>query len=144
MSVERIPAVKSVMTPFPWSVEVGASLAEARALMREHDVRHLPVVDGHDLVGVITDRDVRRLLESRFGLSGDDDLLVSDAMSPDVYSVDLNTPLDHVLDAMATRHLGCALITRHDQLAGILTTTDACRLYADHLSRLRPQGDDVA
>ncbi|MEE4361158.1 MAG: CBS domain-containing protein [Pseudomonadales bacterium] len=144
MVAERIPPMKAVMTPFPWSVDASAPLAEARRLMREHEVHHLPVVDEHDLVGVISDRDVRRLLASRFGLSGDADLLVSDAMATDVYKVDLNTPLDHVLVEMGTHHFGCALITREHRLAGIVTHTDICRLFAEHLGRLRPEGDDAA
>lgn len=145
MAAERIPSMKSVMTPFPWAVHPETPLAEARRLMREHAVHHLPVIgDDHHLAGVLSDRDVRRLLESRFGLSGDDDLLVSDAMATDVYAVDLHTPLDHVLAAMADRHLGCALVTREHRLAGILTHQDICRLFAEHLGRLRPNGDDAA
>lgn len=149
MSSERIPPLKAVMTPFPWAVESDAPLDRARELMASHEVRHLPVTDTHRLVGIITDRDLRRLLGSRLangGVGGDgaDGLLVSDAMTTDIYTVDLNTPLDHALTVMAEEHLGCTLVTRDDRLAGILTSTDVCRLYAAQLGRLRPHGDDVA
>jgi acetoin utilization protein AcuB len=144
MTKERIPPVKAVMTTFPHAVEADAPLAEARTSMRDHDVHHLPVTDDHELVGVLSERDVRRLLGSRVGQGSDADLLVSDAMTTDVYHVDLNTPLDHVLSAMAERHLGSALITRAGRLAGILTSQDVCRLFAEHLAGLRPNGDDAA
>lgn len=152
MASERIPPLKAVMTPFPWAVEADAPLARARELMASHGVRHLPVTDAHLLVGIITDRDLRRLLESRLGAfeagapggDGANGLLVSDAMTTDIYSVDLDTPLDHALMVMAEEHIGCTLVTRNDRLAGILTSTDVCRLYAAHLGRLRPHGDDVA
>lgn len=144
MSVERIPPLKAVMTPFPHAVEEDRPLAEARDLMAAEGFRHLPVTRGHELVGLLSDRDVRRLLESRIGLSGDADLLVADAMSRDLYAADLNTPLDHALVVMAEQHIGCTVVTREGRLAGILTTSDVCRAYAEHLGRLRPHGDEIA
>ena len=56
-----IPAVKTVMTPFPYSVHPDAPVAEARALMRRHGIRHLPVLRDHALVGIITEADFVRL-----------------------------------------------------------------------------------
>lgn len=153
MASERIPPLKAVMTPFPWAVEADAPLDRARELMASHGVRHLPVTDAHLLVGIITDRDLRRLLESRLAAAGQSgsgpgggagELLVSDAMTTDIYAVDLNTPLDHALMVMAEEHIGCTLVTRDERLAGIITSTDVCRLFAAHLGRLRPHGDDVA
>jgi CBS domain-containing protein len=144
MSVERIPPLKSVMTPFPHSIEADHPLAEARRMMAEEGFRHLPVTRDHVPVGVLSDRDVRRLLESRIGLSGDDDLLVSDAMTPDPYMVDLDTPLDHALTVMAEDHIGCTIVTRSGRLAGIVTSSDVCRAFAEHLGRLRPHGDEIA
>ena len=144
MSVERIPPLKAVMTPFPHAIEVDRPLAEARALMAAEGFRHLPVTAGHELVGVLSDRDVRQLLESRFGLSGDTDLEVGDAMVAEPYAADLNTPLDHALEVMAEHHIGCTLVTREGRLAGILTTSDVCRAFAEHLGRLRPHGDEIA
>ena len=50
--MKRIPAVKAVMTAFPYSVETTASVAEAQAFMRDHQIRHLPVTREGDLVGM--------------------------------------------------------------------------------------------
>ena len=60
--MSRIPTVQSVMTPFPFSLDQGASLREAQQMMRSHEVRHLPVVAGSQLTGVLTDRDLKRAL----------------------------------------------------------------------------------
>ena len=46
MRMDHIPAIGAVMTPFPYVVQVDDSVLVARALMIEHDVRHLPVKDG--------------------------------------------------------------------------------------------------
>ncbi len=49
------------------------------------------------------------------------------------YIVDLATPLAAVLRHMATHRIGSAIVTRRGKLAGVLTTNDACRVFADYL-----------
>ena len=66
--MDHIPSIGSVMTPFPCVVQVNDSVLAARALMVEHEVRHLPVKDGSTLVGVLTDRDLKRALDPSLGL----------------------------------------------------------------------------
>lgn len=138
--------VASVMTPFPYWVEVDESLRRARGLMVEHQIRHLPVMRGRSLVGVLTDRDLKRALDPALGLPPEDELFVRDVYVSDPYVVDSRTALDVVLDHMAAHHLGSALVTSHDRLAGIFTATDACRLYCEHLRSLFPgrSGENVA
>ncbi len=144
--MDHIPAMRSVMTPFPYFVEARESLLVARSLMRRHKVRHLPVKEGDTLVGVLTDRDIKRALDPDLGLPPKDELLVRDVSEPDAYTVDTSEPLDGVLEEMATRHLGSVLVTSHGRLAGIFTTTDACRVLCGHLRALAPPrpGDDAA
>ena len=124
------------MTAFPHFVEVGDSILRARTLMVEHQIRHLPVKDHGVLVGILTDRDLKRALDPDFGLPPKQELFVSDVFLPDVYVVDEGEPLDTVLDYMATRHIGSALVTKREKLVGILTATDACRLFCKHLRSL--------
>ncbi len=144
--MDHIPSMRSVMTPFPYFVEAGDSLLVARALMVRHEVRHLPVKDGGKLVGVLTDRDLKRALDPDLGLPPKDELFVRDVFMPDAYAVDTSTPLDCVLEEMANRHMGSVLVTSHGRLAGIFTTTDACRILCGHLRALVPPrpGDDAA
>jgi hypothetical protein len=54
--------------------------------------------------------------------------------------VDSSDPLDHVLEHMAAKHIGSALVTKHGHLVGIFTATDACRVFCRHLWLLRPPG----
>lgn len=144
--MDHIPAMRSVMTPFPYFVEARESLLVARSLMLRHEVRHLPVKEGDKLVGVLTDRDIKRALDPDLGLPPKDELFVRDVSEPDAYIVDTSEPLDGVLEEMATRHLGSVLVTSHGRLAGIFTTTDACRVLCGHLRALVPPrpGDDAA
>ena len=76
------------MTPFPFFVTVGDSLLVARTLMVRHEVRHLPVKDGDALVGVLTDRDLKRALDPDLGLPPKEELFVRDVFAPDPYTVD--------------------------------------------------------
>ena len=139
----REPHVKSVMTPFPYSVALDAPLGEARMLMLRHHVRHLPVVRGHDLVGIITDRDIKLLLGPELGSPDPSELTVEDAYIDDCYSVDLDARLIDVLTEMASRHIGAAVVTKSGRLAGIFTSADACRVFAEHLAeQFYPPTDD--
>jgi len=100
-------------------------------MMRTHDVRHLPVLDAGKLVGVISDRDVQRF--SRFY---DPDIEVEDAMTDDVYTVIRDEPLDRVVELMAKRKVGSAVIVdSRGSVEGIFTTIDALRALRDALLR---------
>jgi acetoin utilization protein AcuB len=144
--MDHIPMVASVMTPFPYWIDVDDSVRRARGLMVEHQIRHLPVMQGRSLVGVLSDRDLKRALDPTLGLPPEDELFVRDVYVSDPYVVDSSTALDVVLEHMAAHHVGSALVTSHGRLAGIFTATDACRLYCDHLRKLFPTrgGEDVA
>lgn len=144
--MDHIPSIGSAMTPFPHVVQVDESVLVARTLMVEHDVRHLPVKDGNSLVGVLTDRDLKRALDANVGLPPKEELFVRDVFVPDAYVVDVAEPLDDVLDHLSSQHIGSALVTKHGRLVGIFTLTDAARFFCQHLRSLFPSdsGDDVA
>lgn len=128
------PTLAAAMTPFPYAVTPEAPITEAASLMESHGIHHLPVTDGQRIIGVISARDI-----------ADRDTrpwLVRDVHVPEPYVADLATPLEEVLTAMAERHIGCAIVTRHDKLAGIFTHADACRAFAALLGELYPSPPD--
>ena len=121
------------MTPFPYSVDVDAPLAEAQEFMRQRHIRHLPVTDDQKLVGVLTDRDIKLYLGPDFDYPNQQEALVKDVFLDHPYIVDLNERLDKVLKTMAERHIGSVLVTRNGKLAGVFTSTDACQSFAEYL-----------
>ena len=133
------PTVKSAMTAFPYSVYIDAPVDEAQEFMREHKIRHLPVTEEGALIGVVTDRDIKLLLGPDFKYPGPHEVKVGDAMIEDSYVVDLSTPLESVLTYMAEHRLGSALVTRKGKLAGVFTSTDACRTFAEYLGFDHPK-----
>jgi acetoin utilization protein AcuB len=140
--MKRIPAIKALMTPFPYSIAAHAPLAEAQQFMHTKQIRHLPVTRDGDLTGMITDRDIKLVLGPDFAYPDVGELTVDEVMMADAYSVDLNERADDVLAHMAEHHLGSALVTRKGKLVGIFTVTDACRAFAAHLREPFQAGGD--
>jgi acetoin utilization protein AcuB len=138
-------SLASAMTPFPYSIALDASLDDADRLMKEHGIHHLPVTESHDIVGIITQRDMMTALARRKARGRNTKLAVSDIYVPEVYLVDLNEPLKHVLRAMAEKHIGSAVVTRQGRLAGVFTSADVCRCFAEFIDDVFPDpGEDRA
>ena len=144
--MKKIPAIKSVMTAFPYWIDAEESMLTAEKMMAEHDISHLPVKQQGELVGVIGHHDIEqaksRVEENEKLIS----LKVADVCVFNVYKVSLEEPLDNVVLHMANFHIGSALVMKNDRLAGVFTMNDACRCLAEFLRyQFRPKnGDDVA
>jgi acetoin utilization protein AcuB len=132
---KAIPVIQKYMTASPHSIGAEQTLARAQEVMAEHGIRHLPVLHGGKLLGVLTDRDLH-LVESLKDVNPKL-VTVSDAMSQSVYSVAPDEPLDEVVMTMAERKLGSAVVLQNGKVVGIFTTVDACRALGELLrSRL--------
>ena len=140
--MKKMPVLKTAMTPFPYSVDLGASFDEASELMGHHNVRHLPVTKDHQVVGVITDRDMTSAMHVRSQSDDTVGLSVSDLYIADPYIVSVDEPLDNVLLTMAERHIGSAIVTKAGKLVGVFTSVDACRSFGEYLREHFPQPTD--
>lgn len=143
--MKRIPAIRSVMTAFPFSLPVEATIGDARAVMAEHDIRHLPIIEQGRPISLISDHDLR-LVALAVGESPADHLPVRLACVRDAYVVELATPLDAVLAEMAEQDMDAAVVVREGRLVGVFTMGDACRGFCDVLHKLFGPftGDDAA
>ena len=136
----RQPQVCDYMTIAPHSVGLDQSLATAVRRMHEHKTRHLPVLEGGVLRGIVSERDVA--LAQAFGLDPTQ-VSVEEAMTAEPYTVTPNAPLSRVARTMAAHKYGCAVVTEGSELRGILTTTDAMRALADTLEQDGPDADSL-
>lgn len=126
--------VSEIMVVDPLTVTERTSVREALRLMDDNVIRHLPVVRGGTLIGVLSDRD---LLGDVGWLvsSGSDEVelaprTVGDVMQPVPLSV---RPEDSVADAarqMAEWGVGCLLVTRHRELVGLVSEIDVLSAFA--------------
>jgi acetoin utilization protein AcuB len=132
---KTIPTVQRYMTPCPHSIGAEQKLEKAHALMSQHAIRHLPVLRGGELVGVLSERDLH-FIETLLS-ANDDAMTIEDAMSDPVFTVPPDAPLDEVAGSMAERKCGCAVVVQNQKVVGIFTTVDACRALQELLqSRL--------
>lgn len=144
--MKKIPAIKSVMTPFPYWIDGQKCLLDAESMMSEHDISHLPVKDSGEIFGVVTKHDITQVKSEKIGVQDPGNLLVKDFCVLNPYIVDMNEPLDNVVLHMANHHIGSAIVVKSGKLAGVFTVNDACMLFSDYLrSQFRPLGgDDIA
>ncbi len=141
----RQPTLRTAMTPFPYAVELDDPIQRARELMVAHDIRHLPVKQGSELVGIISDRDLKLVLGPYVDCPPEDrELLVRHACVIGAFTVDIATPLVDVVRELASRKIGSALVTKSGRLAGIFTMVDACRCLAELLGKTTGGPDDEA
>jgi acetoin utilization protein AcuB len=122
--------IGSVMTRLPLVVSIDDGIDVVERIMQEHGVRHVPVLDGDTLVGIVSQRDVALLLNPALSFGDRKRVRIRSVCTRDPYVVDENEPLDRVVLEMAERHLGSAIVARDGQVIGIFTVTDACRVLS--------------
>lgn len=117
----KIP-VNDYTTPSPFSVQRTTPITKVLDIMREHGVRHVPVVEDRIAVGIISERDLK-LLEH---LESAERIKAEDVMVPEPYTVAYTAPLEDVVLAMARQKIGSAIVNLKDgHILGIFTSTDA-------------------
>jgi len=126
-----------LMTSNPATVTPQATIAEAWDLMRELDVRHLPVVDGEALVGMLSDRDLGNLDVTRLLTEEGADALrqqlsrpVVQIMSTDVVAAEPETEVSELVTLLLEHKVGAIPVVMPDtgQIVGIVSYIDVLRV----------------
>jgi acetoin utilization protein AcuB len=121
--------VRQFMTPSPETVDLRCSVARAYETMQRLKIRHLPVVDGTKLVGIVSERDLC-LAKTAHGIDTSD-IGVGEVMTRDIYTVEPDTPVEEAARAMVDGRFGSAVVLVRGRVAGIFTTTDALRVLVE-------------
>lgn len=124
----QMPAVSRYMTRNPCTIARTATLAEAQALMREHAIRHLPVLDQGNLCGILSERDL--LLAEALAGSDPATIRVEQAMTERPFIVTSDSPLDEVAEIMGEHKYGSVVVMGREGVEGIFTASDACQAFA--------------
>ena len=122
--------IDEVMTPYPYSIEIDAHLTTARTMLNQFMIHHLPVRDGEQWVGVVTQRNLDMAQALGVDMSVSSNVRVRDLCRHGAYSVAPDAPLAQVLHDMAERYLDSVLVVKDGKLRGIFTATDALKRYA--------------
>jgi len=124
--------VDEAMSREPCCVQRTDSIQKAHFLMLTKGLRHLPVLDGERLVGVVSERDLY-LVESLRGIDQSKEP-VSAAMSAPVFAAHPATPLRDVVHDMRRQRYGSAIVLDGERVVGIFTRNDALRVLDDLVS----------
>lgn len=140
--MRHMPTLTELMTAFPAHVDEALPLADAAREMRQHDCHHLPVMQHHDVVGLLSAADIDRAREPGHPVSELEELTVGDMCQRGVPMVDLHTRLDVVLDQMTAEGLHAVLVSKQGRLAGIFTLHDAAEGFSRWLKKHYLPDDD--
>lgn len=138
-----IKTVADLMTADPLSLLRSASLKDAHDLMREKNIRHIPVIDEQgQLVGMLTQKVMMAAvigLLAKYGATAlerkEKQQLVADLMLTDFATISAEQSLREVAAFFVKNRHGCLpVITAENKLIGILTSSDFVRLAAELLA----------
>ena len=115
--------VEEFTTPDPITAPEDASTDELRELMAEHGIRHLPIVTAGQVVGIVSERDLK--VVAGLELSEKQLVRASDIMAKDPVVVDSQATLDEVAYEMSSRKIGSVIVNEGSKFLGIFTSTDA-------------------
>ena len=132
--------VREVMHGDPITVGPQTSLEDAYAIMRERNIRHLPVVEGKRVVGVVTDRDLRlatsRLAQHPFPPGTE----VRTVMAHPVQTAHPLDPIESAARVMRELKIGCLPVLDGPDLVGIVTGVDILDALLKLTGVERPSG----
>ncbi len=125
----------------PVSVDENESMKKAMDLLRERDIRHLPVLkDGEKLVGIVTERDIKQAspspataLEIREIYYLLDKVKVKQIMTRRPYTISSTAPIEEAALIMREKKIGCLPVVDAGKLVGILTETDLLDAFIESM-----------
>ena len=125
--------VKEVMVKEVATLDVNDELSLANDIMRLGRIRHLPVVDGSRVVGLVSERDLFR--SSLAQVLGTDSrnlmkaLRIKDIMVREVTTISPEAKLFDAVKLMIEKKIGCLPVVEDDRLVGLITETDILQQY---------------
>lgn len=126
--------VSDVMTTSVKSLQSTQVLLEAMQFLRQHEVRHIPIMEGTKLVGVLTDRDVKRATPSALDPGQREvwerivkDTTLAKVMSRDPMTVSRELTFKEAVKLFVEERIGCLPVIEDGELVGIVTASDLFR-----------------
>jgi CBS domain-containing protein len=142
--------VKDIMVKEVATLDIDDELSLANDIMRLGRIRHLPVVSGDHLVGIISERDLfRSSLAQALGYRNQETrevmktLRIKDVMVGKVITVAPDMELRDAVVLMVERKIGCLPVVQDDKLLGLITETDILMQYCKDLGGCPTPGPET-
>jgi CBS domain-containing protein len=132
---EPLGLVRDWMSRRPVTVGPERPVAQVAGLMRTHAIRHVLVMDGDRLVGIVSNRDVRTPVGMTPRVTGD--APVSAVMSENPVTVAADATLVNAARALLERRIGALPVVDGERVIGILTRSDALEALLAWAERAR-------
>ena len=114
------------------TIEPRATVRQALDLMRQHDIRHLPVVSPEGLVGLVTERNVLPLIMP----SMLEEITVAEAMIAEPMTIGPNDSLEAAARIVYEHKVGCLPVVEDGRVVGMLTVPDLLATFVEFLGLL--------
>ena len=119
-----------------------SSLMDAASLMHEHNIRHLPVVEHNEVVGILSERDLRGFLEELYESSQETDegirrknISIREVMQLKPVTVEASADIVDVIDLMLENKVGAIVVADElGQLRGIISYEDILKVAREKLT----------
>lgn len=132
--MKRREPISHIMTKNVATVQVSDDLHDVIDLVKKNHIRHVPVLEGHDVVGIISSTDINRLTFSSLfeNQEGADEailemLTISQVMTQKPRTVEAALSIKEVAEILASEEYHALPVIENGQLAGIVTTTDVIK-----------------
>ncbi|MCG9910888.1 MAG: CBS domain-containing protein [Flavobacteriales bacterium] len=136
---KRTP-VKEIMTENMKTVQLSDSLKSAKFIMDNESIRHLPVMRGDNLVGILSDSDFNRLNfgsifnqepGSEYALM--ETLTIEQLMTFKPVTVDTTATVKEVIDIFMNEHFRALPVIENGKPVGIVTVTDVLGFISENM-----------
>ena len=127
--MKAIPKIQKYMTTAPQAINSESTIEEALHMMEKSKIRHLPVIKGGKLFGLVSERDIRQA--ASYASVNAKTTSIAEICEASPYETSPNASVDEVAKVMSQNRYGSALVVDNGKLVGIFTTTDALDALAD-------------
>lgn len=134
--------VEKIMTTAVQTLTPSHTLLDANRIMRQHKIRHLPIInDNGEVVGLIAQRDIKNAISRLFVKDAEDVLLQTPLQDIMIKNPLIGHPLDFIEEVALLfyeHRIGCLPIVSHNKLVGIITDTDLLYNYIELTGATQP------
>ncbi|CEA13377.1 CBS domain-containing protein [Methanobacterium formicicum] len=118
-TIDKI-SIRRVMTPQPVTLTPTREVRDAVEIMIKNDISSVPVVDGDELLGIVTKTELIDFYRDKFAGKWK----VSDLMTSEVVTVNENHSIGHVISTMEDQKIGKLIVVRDNEPVGIITSAN--------------------